>query len=156
MLANNGSVPGPTLQVEQGRDHVHTRNDGDIATTVHWHCLRLEQRYDGVSARDPNSRSRSAAATAARCSFPDTGFHWYHPHIRGGPRLGDGASMEPIVVEPTDAAYWLDVDCQLTMSWTTCSSKEGASYRSTGRADRHGGGADKATICSFRVIPRLR
>jgi hypothetical protein len=64
--------------------------------------------------------------------------------------------MEPIVVEPTDAAYWADVDCQLTMSWTTCSSKEGTSYRSTGRADRHGDGADTATSCSFRVIPRLR
>lgn len=60
------------------------------------------------------------------------------------------ASMEPIVVEPTDAAYWPDVDCQLTMSWTTCSSKEGTSYRSTGRADRHGDGADTATSCCLR------
>jgi hypothetical protein len=34
---------------------VHTRNDGDIATTVHWHYLRLEHRYDGVSARDPTA-----------------------------------------------------------------------------------------------------
>jgi hypothetical protein len=64
--------------------------------------------------------------------------------------------MEPIVVEPTDAVYWPDVDYQLTMSWTTCSSKEGTSYRSTDRADRHGDGADTATSCSFRVIPRLR
>jgi FtsP/CotA-like multicopper oxidase with cupredoxin domain len=55
MLAYNGSVPGPTLQVERVEITVHTWNDGDIATTVHWHCLRLEHRYDGVSARDPTA-----------------------------------------------------------------------------------------------------
>jgi hypothetical protein len=40
MLAYNGSVPGPTLHVE---------------TTVHWHGLRLENRYEhraGAAARD--------------------------------------------------------------------------------------------------------
>jgi len=49
MLAYNGSVPGPTLHVKQGSQiTVHTRNDGDVETTVHWHGLRLENRYDGV------------------------------------------------------------------------------------------------------------
>ena len=49
MLAYNGSIPGPTLHVEQGSGiTVDTRNDGDVETTVHWHGLRLENRYDGV------------------------------------------------------------------------------------------------------------
>ena len=49
MLAYNGSVPGPILHVRQGSQiTVHTRNDGDVETTVHWHGLRLENRYDGV------------------------------------------------------------------------------------------------------------
>jgi hypothetical protein len=56
MLAYNGSVPGPTLHVEQGSQiTVHTRNDGDVETTVHWHGLRLENRYEhraGAAARD--------------------------------------------------------------------------------------------------------
>ena len=49
MLAYNGSIPGPTLRVDQGSEiTVDTHNDGDVETTVHWHGLRLENRYDGV------------------------------------------------------------------------------------------------------------
>ena len=36
MLAYNGSIPGPTLRVDQGSEiTVDTRNDGDVDTTVH-------------------------------------------------------------------------------------------------------------------------
>jgi FtsP/CotA-like multicopper oxidase with cupredoxin domain len=49
MLAYNGSIPGPTLKVRQGSEIVvHVENHGDLDTTVHWHGLRLENRYDGV------------------------------------------------------------------------------------------------------------
>src|SRR5205807_2209176 len=49
MLAYNGSIPGPNLHVDQGSEiTVRVSNDGDVAATVHWHGLRLENRYDGV------------------------------------------------------------------------------------------------------------
>ena len=49
MLAYNGSVPGPTLKVRQGATiTVHVTNHGDLEATVHWHGLRLENRYDGT------------------------------------------------------------------------------------------------------------
>ena len=49
MLGYNGSIPGPTLRVRQGAEIlVDVHNDGDLETTVHWHGLRLENRYDGV------------------------------------------------------------------------------------------------------------
>ncbi|HEY3201196.1 MAG TPA: multicopper oxidase domain-containing protein, partial [Actinomycetes bacterium] len=49
MLAYNGSIPGPTVRVRQGSEIVvQVTNDGDMDTTVHWHGLRLENRYDGV------------------------------------------------------------------------------------------------------------
>src|SRR5215217_6333133 len=49
MLGYNGSIPGPTMQVDQGSEiTVNVRNDGDVDATVHWHGLRLENRYDGV------------------------------------------------------------------------------------------------------------
>jgi FtsP/CotA-like multicopper oxidase with cupredoxin domain len=49
MLGYNGSVPGPTLEVQQGSEIiVEVTNEGDLDTTVHWHGLRLENRYDGV------------------------------------------------------------------------------------------------------------
>jgi FtsP/CotA-like multicopper oxidase with cupredoxin domain len=56
MLAYNGSVPGPTLRVRQGSEIiVRVRNDGDTEATVHWHGLRLQNRYDGVpgETQDP-------------------------------------------------------------------------------------------------------
>jgi FtsP/CotA-like multicopper oxidase with cupredoxin domain len=49
MLGYNGSVPGPTLKVRQGSELVvRVENQGDLEATVHWHGLRLENRYDGV------------------------------------------------------------------------------------------------------------
>src|SRR5262245_64194337 len=49
MLAYNGSVPGPTLKVPQGATiTVPVTNRGDIEATVHWHGLRLENRYEGT------------------------------------------------------------------------------------------------------------
>jgi FtsP/CotA-like multicopper oxidase with cupredoxin domain len=49
MLGYNGSIPGPTLKVRQGSEIVvHVTNGTDLDTTVHWHGLRLENRFDGV------------------------------------------------------------------------------------------------------------
>ena len=49
MLAYNGSIPGPTLHVDQGSEiTVQVANDGDVEATVHWHGLRLQNLYDGV------------------------------------------------------------------------------------------------------------
>ena len=49
MLAYNGSIPGPTLKVRQGsRVVVNVTNNGDHDDTVHWHGLRLANRYDGT------------------------------------------------------------------------------------------------------------
>src|SRR5262245_34582598 len=46
MLAYNRSVPGPTLRVPEGSKLVvQVTNRGDLDATVHWHGLRLENRY---------------------------------------------------------------------------------------------------------------
>src|SRR5688572_12503012 len=49
MLAYNGSVPGPTLRIRQGsKVTIRVTNRGDLETTVHWHGLRLDNRFDGT------------------------------------------------------------------------------------------------------------
>src|SRR5204862_1298131 len=49
MLAYNGSIPGPTLKVLQGSEViVNVANEGDLEATVHWHGVRVENRYDGT------------------------------------------------------------------------------------------------------------
>ena len=94
MLAYNGSVPGPDAEGPAGRDdHSSTSpTDGDLDATVHWHGLRLENRYDGTHetqapipvGRDlhlPGERARSG-----RLLVPPA-----HPR---GLRPGDGPLRE--------------------------------------------------------------
>ena len=115
MLAYNGSVPGPILHVEQGSQIiVHTRNDGDVETTVHWHGLRLENRYDGVP-HETQLPIPIGGSYSCQVQFPDAGFYWYHPHIREDFAQEMGL-YGTIIVEPTDAAYWPDVDRQLSLT----------------------------------------
>jgi FtsP/CotA-like multicopper oxidase with cupredoxin domain len=115
MLAYNGSVPGPNLYVDQGSQlTVQVRNDGDVEATVHWHGLRLENRYDGVPHETQEPIPVGGTFTY-QLQFPDAGFYWYHPHIREDYGLEMGL-YGTIVVEPADPGYWPAADRQLTLT----------------------------------------
>jgi FtsP/CotA-like multicopper oxidase with cupredoxin domain len=104
MLAYNGSIPGPTLRVPQGSEiTVNVTNDGDLETTVHWHGLRLENRYDGT--HHTQAPIPVGGSFAYRVEFPDPGVYWYHPHIREdyGQEMGLYGN---ILVVPADPGYW--------------------------------------------------
>src|SRR6266581_516057 len=115
MLGYNGSIPGPVLHVDQGSQiTVQVRNDGDVEATVHWHGLRLENRYDGVP--DETQVPIPVGGTyTCKVRFPDAGFYWYHPHIREDFGLEMGL-YGTIVVEPSDPGYWPTADRQLTLT----------------------------------------
>ncbi|WP_203995606.1 multicopper oxidase family protein [Virgisporangium aurantiacum] len=113
MLGYNGSVPGPTLRVRQGSEVlVDIENLGDTETTVHWHGLRLDNRYDGThgTQRPIPVGGRFRAVL----SFPDPGGYWYHPHIRQdhGQELG---LYGGIVVAPADPGYWPPVHREISL-----------------------------------------
>jgi FtsP/CotA-like multicopper oxidase with cupredoxin domain len=115
MLAYNGSIPGPTLRVRQGSEiTVNVTNDGDELATVHWHGLRLENRYDGVPHETQEPIPIGGQFTY-KVQFPDPGFYWYHPHIREdfGQEMG---LYGTIVVDPSDPDYWPPVDRELTLT----------------------------------------
>jgi FtsP/CotA-like multicopper oxidase with cupredoxin domain len=115
MLAYNGSIPGPILHVDQGSEiTVDVMNEGDVAATVHWHGLRLENRYDGVP-HDTQAPIEIGETFTYKVQFPDAGFYWYHPHIREDFGLEMGL-YGTIIVEPSDASYWPAVDRQLTIT----------------------------------------
>jgi FtsP/CotA-like multicopper oxidase with cupredoxin domain len=104
MLAYNGSIPGPTLKVRQGSQVVvDVVNEGDLEATVHWHGLRLENRYDGT--HETQTPIPVGASTPSRVFFPDPGVYWYHPHIREdyGQEMGLYGN---VVVVPSDPDYW--------------------------------------------------
>jgi FtsP/CotA-like multicopper oxidase with cupredoxin domain len=104
MLAYNGSVPGPTLRVREGSELVvDVVNEGDLEATVHWHGLRLDNRYDGT--HETQAPIPVGGSFSYRIRFPDPGVYWYHPHIREdyGQEMGLYGN---IVVVPTDPDYW--------------------------------------------------
>src|ERR687898_520297 len=115
MLGYNGSIPGPTLLVDQGSEiTVNVKNDGDVDATVHWHGLRLENRYDGVP-EETQAPIAPGGTFSYRLRFPDPGLYWYHPHIREDYAQEMGL-YAPIVVEPSDTSYWLPADRQMTIT----------------------------------------
>jgi FtsP/CotA-like multicopper oxidase with cupredoxin domain len=115
MLAYNGSIPGPTLRVAQGSEiTVTTTNLGDIESTVHWHGLRLDNRYDGVPS-ETQAPIEIGQSYTAKLRFPDAGFYWYHPHIREDFAQEMGL-YGTIIVEPTDPSYWPAADRDLTIT----------------------------------------
>src|ERR671910_804338 len=115
MLGYNGSIPGPTMHVDQGSGiTVVATNDGDVETTVHWHGLRLENRYDGVP-EETQEPIPPGGSFSYRLRFPDPGLYWYHPHIREDFAQEMGL-YGTIVVEPSVPSYWPPVDRQMTVT----------------------------------------
>jgi FtsP/CotA-like multicopper oxidase with cupredoxin domain len=114
MLAYNGSVPGPTLKVPQGSTiTVHVTNHGDIDATVHWHGLRLENRFDGT--HETQAPIPVGETFTYEVTVPDPGAYWYHPHIREdyGQELGLYGN---ILVTPSELDYWPRVNRELLLT----------------------------------------
>jgi FtsP/CotA-like multicopper oxidase with cupredoxin domain len=78
-------------------------NRGDLETTVHWHGLRLDNRYDGT--HETQDAIEIGERFEYRLTFPDAGAYWYHPHIRQdyGQEMGLYGN---ILVVPEDPEYW--------------------------------------------------
>jgi FtsP/CotA-like multicopper oxidase with cupredoxin domain len=114
MLAYNGSIPGPTLKVREGSTViVRATNHGDGEATVHWHGLRLENRYDGT--HETQAPIAVGADFTYELRFPDPGVYWYHPHIREDYNQELGLYGN-ILVAPADAHYWPPVDRELVLT----------------------------------------
>jgi FtsP/CotA-like multicopper oxidase with cupredoxin domain len=104
MLAYNGSSPGPTLRVREGSELVvNVANETELDATVHWHGLRLDNRYDGT--HETQAPIPVGGTFTYRIEFPDPGVYWYHPHIREdyGQEMGLYGN---ILVVPADPEYW--------------------------------------------------
>lgn len=101
MYAYNGQIPGPILKVKQNSTiTVHFKNSLDAPTTVHWHGIRLQNKYDGVP--DLTQEAVQPGETFDyELFFPDDGIYWYHPHIREDKQQELGLYGN-ILVEPTE------------------------------------------------------
>jgi FtsP/CotA-like multicopper oxidase with cupredoxin domain len=125
MLSYNGSIPGPTLRVQQGSTiSVEVTNETHMDTTVHWHGLRLENRYDGVP-HETQAPIPPGGRYVHHLTFPDAGTFWYHPHMREDYAQEMGLYGN-IIVEPTDPAYWPRVDREVVLTLDDILIEDGA------------------------------
>lgn len=104
MLAYNGSIPGPTINVEQGAEvTINFRNDTDIPQLLHSHGVRMDNQFDG--SQSVQKEIPPGETFSYTLKFPDAGIYWYHPHVEevfGQSRGLYGA----FVVKPKDSTYY--------------------------------------------------
>ena len=81
--------------------------------TVHWHGLRLENRYDGT--HETQAPIEVGGRFSARVTFPDPGAYWYHPHIREDYGQEMGLYGNCLVV-PADPDYWAPANRDLLLT----------------------------------------
>ena len=123
MLAYNGSIPGPTLKIPEGATvKVHVANQGDLDATVHWHGLRLENRYDGT--HDTQAPIPVGETFTYEVHVPDPGAYWYHPHLREdyGQEMGLYGNIHVVPREPD---YWPPVNRELFLTLDDVLVEEG-------------------------------
>ena len=109
MYGFNGQHPGPLIHVrERATVIVNFTNNIDMPTSVHWHGIRLDNRFDGV----PHVTQELVAPGGSFryvLHFPDPGVYWYHPHHREDIQQDLGL-YGSIMVRPDEPGYWSPVN----------------------------------------------
>src|SRR6266516_1307412 len=105
MYGFNGQYPGPLIEVARGSEVVVAfTNRLPESTTVHWHGIRLDNRFDGT----PDLTQPAVPPGGAfvyRGRVPDAGVYWYHPHVREDIQQELGLYGNVLVRSPDGAAY---------------------------------------------------
>ena len=105
MFGFNGQYPGPLLRVPQAATiTVRYANRLPLPSTVHWHGLRLDNRFDGVPGLT-QAEVAPGGSFIYELRFPDAGIYWYHPHVREDIQQDLGLYGN-IFVRPTRPDAW--------------------------------------------------
>ncbi|MFC0302150.1 multicopper oxidase family protein [Virgibacillus soli] len=80
-LGYNGDILGPVIRVRKGETvNVKMKNSLDEATTLHWHGLRVDGKYDG----GPHSGIKAGETWEPEFTIDQPAATlWYHPHMMG-------------------------------------------------------------------------
>lgn len=113
MLAYNGSIPGPTIEVTEGDEiTINFTNETDTNQLLHSHGVRMENLYDGTHL--VQKEMRPGETFSYKLKFPDVGIYWYHPHVDevyGQARGLYGA----FVVKPKSKNYFPQVNREVSL-----------------------------------------
>ena len=101
MYGYNGQYPGPLIRVNRGSTVVvRVTNEIDLPTSVHWHGVRVDNRFDGVPGLTQAPIERGESFTY-EVHVPDAGMFWYHPHSREDVQLDLGLYGNLLVESPS-------------------------------------------------------
>ena len=96
------TVPGPLIRAKVGdRLIVHFSNHLPVATTVHWHGIRLPIEMDGVPGISQPEVQPGQTFTYDFV-LPDAGLFWYHPHVDAAAQVGFGLTGALLVEDPSE------------------------------------------------------
>lgn len=110
MYGYNNEHPGPLIRVKQNATiTVRFTNHIDQPSAVHWHGVRLDNRFDGVPGLTQTAAVAPGQTFLYTVHFPDAGIYWYHPHVREDLEQGLGL-FGNIIVDSPDPAYYSPVN----------------------------------------------
>jgi heme/copper-type cytochrome/quinol oxidase subunit 2 len=99
--AINGTVPAPTIKVDEGdRVRIIVNNQLPFPTSTHWHGMILPNDQDGVAGVTQPHIEPGTEYTYEWTAVA-TGTHWYHAHSSGR-HIGKGLYGALIVVPEDD------------------------------------------------------
>ncbi len=105
MFGYNGQYPGPLIRAPKDATVVvRVTNDIRMPTTIHWHGIRLDNRFDGVPGVTQEAIERGESFTY-EVHVPDAGMYWYHPHVREDVQQDLGLFGNLLVTSPDPDYY---------------------------------------------------
>src|SRR5690625_1731497 len=102
--AFNGTVPGPTLRVQEGDlVRVHFTNTHHQPHTIHWHGIYADQKYDGV----PHTSTEVMPGQTYVYEFvaEKAGTFFYHCHVDSYRHLDLGMAGA-LIIDPKEEKTW--------------------------------------------------
>ncbi len=112
----NGTIPGPTLEFNEGEYAViYVKNEMDVETSVHWHGLLLPNFYDGVPYL---TTPPIEPGHTLKYEFPikQSGTYWYHSHTMLQEQVGVFGAF---IIHPKKENLQYDKELVLMLSdWT--------------------------------------
>ena len=109
----NGSIPGPTLEFNEGEFAIiNVTNKMDVETSVHWHGLILPHFYDGVPYLN-TPPIKPGETQQYKFALKQSGTYWYHSHTGLQEQRGVYGSLQ---INPKETTLEYDKDLVLVLS----------------------------------------
>jgi suppressor of ftsI len=105
MYGFNGQYPGPLIKVKQNSTiTVQFQNHVELPSSIHWHGVRVENRFDGVPGVTQKA-VEPGETFVYKVNFKDAGIYWYHPHHREDIQMDLGLYGNILVASPRADYY---------------------------------------------------